>query len=295
MNMGSEERKNMLRIVMDSGGDLPLDWLKEFDIAVIPINVHMGDEVYLEDVNLNSDQFYRWVTETGQVPKTSQPTPQQYINFYKEIAQPGDVILSIHLTSKLSGTYESCVMAAQELESEGYKVIPFDTLAGTGIQGYMCREARKMDRGGASIDEIVKRLEEIRDGTEVIFTVDSLEFAQKSGRVQMLESLVASVLKIKPIITLKEGTLAVASKVRTRKASLEYILQEMADRMSGKLINAAIMHAHDLTTALEVSKQVEGLLNVKEIFIEELSIGIATHLGRGTVGIVAYPEKEGVS
>lgn len=285
----------MLHIVMDSGGDLPQEWLKEYDIAVVPINVHMGDEVFLENVNLNSDQFYSWVKETGKVPKTSQPTPGQYIQLYKDIAQPGDVILSIHLTSKLSGTYESAVMASREMEKEGYTVIPFDTLAGTGIQGYMCREAREMDRAGADLDQIVKRLEEIRGGTEVIFTVDSLEFAQKSGRVQMLESILASVLQIKPIITLKEGTLAVAGKVRSRKASLEYIIQEMAQRMSGKLINAAIIHAHDLATALEVSKHVEGILNVKELFVEELSIGIATHLGRGTVGIVAYPVEEGAS
>ncbi len=279
----------MLRIVMDSGGDLPEEWLEKYDIGVVPINVHMGDEVFLEDVTLNPDQFYNWVKETGKVPKTSQPTPGQYIQIYKEIAQPGDVILSIHLTSKLSGTYESAVIASRELEKEGYRVIPFDTLAGTGIQGYMCREAREMDRAGKDLDQILKRMEEIRGGTEVLFTVDSLEFAQKSGRVQMLESILASVLKIKPIITLKEGTLAVASKVRTRQASLEYIIQEMARRMGGKLINAAIIHAHDLNTALDISERVKGLLNIKELFVEELSIGIATHLGRGTVGIVAYP------
>ena len=295
MIMGSEKRKNMLHIVMDSGGDLPEKWLNEYDIAVVPINVHMGDEVYLEDVNLNSDQFYRWVKENNQVPKTSQPTPQQYIQLYKEIAKPDDVILSIHLTSKLSGTYESAVLASRELEKEGYRIIPFDTLAGTGIQGYMCREAREMDRAGADLDQIIGRLEEIRDGTEVIFTVDSLEFAQKSGRVKMLESILASVLQIKPIITLKEGTLAVAGKVRSRKASLEYIIQEMAQRMGGKMINAAVIHAHDLATAMEISKRVENILNIKEVFVEELSIGIATHLGRGTVGIVAYPVKEGAS
>lgn len=285
----------MLHIVMDSGGDLPEEWLQEYEIAVVPINVHMGDEVYLEDVNLNSEQFYRWVKETGKVPKTSQPTPGQYIELYKEIAQPGDVILSIHLTSKLSGTYESAVMAARELEKEGYQVVPFDTLAGTGIQGYMCREARMMDRAGTTLEQIIQKLESIRGGTEVIFTMDSLEFAQKSGRVQMLESILASILQIKPIVTLKEGTLAVAGKVRSRKASLEYILQEMAQRMSGKLINAAVMHAHDLATALEVSKRLEGIMNIKEVFVEELSIGIATHLGRGTVGIVAYPIEEGAS
>lgn len=292
--MDSEQRIEMLHIVMDSGGDLPEDWLKEYDIAVVPINVHFGEEVFLEDVTLKSADFYRWVKEKGLIPKTSQPTPQQYIQLYKEIAQPGDVILSIHLTSKLSGTYDSAVMAAQELAQEGYRVIPFDTLAGTGIQGYMCREAREMDRAGADLDQILERLEEIRGGTEVIFTVDSLEFAQKSGRVQMLESILASILQIKPVIILKEGTLAVASKVRTRKASLEYIVEEMVRRMGSKLVNAAIIHAQDITTALDISERLKGLLNIKEFFIEELSIGIATHLGPGTVGIVAYPAREGI-
>jgi DegV family protein with EDD domain len=257
----------MLRIVMDSAGDLPVEWIEQYQIDVIPINVHLGDEVFLEDVDLTIDQFYDWVKLTGKVPKTSQPSPQQYINFYREIARPGDVVLSIHLTSKLSGTYESAVLAARELENDPFKVIPFDTLSGTGIQGYMCREAREMDRQGKSVEQILERLDQIRDNTQVIFTVDSLNFAQKSGRVQMLESILASILNIKPIITLKEGTLVAADKVRTRKASLDFILKEMSQRMAGKLINAAIIHANDLATALEISEKVEKLLNVKELFI----------------------------
>jgi DegV family protein with EDD domain len=285
----------MLRIVMDSAGDLPVEWISKYDINVIPVNVHLGNEVFLEGVDLTPDQFYSWVKETGKVPKTSQPAPQQYIKLYKDIAKPGDVILSIHLTSKLSGTYESAVLAARELHDAPFKVIPFDTLSGTGIQGYMCREAREMDRRGASVDEILERLEKVRDNNQVIFTVDSLDFAQKSGRVQMLEAILATVLKIKPIITIKEGTMAVANKVRTRKASLEYILQEMSRRMGKNLINAAIMHANDLATALEISEKVKGILNVKNLFVEELSIGIASHLGPGTVGIVAYPVEEGLN
>jgi len=283
----------MLRIVMDSAGDLPEEWLDKFEIEVIPINVHMGNEVFLEGVNLSIEHFYNWVKKTGLVPKTSQPTPQQYIEVYRRVYQPGDVILSVHLTSKLSGTYQSALMAAEELKEEGIQVVVFDTLAGTGIQGYMCREAREMERNGAALDEIIQRLERIRDVTHVIFTVDSLEFAQKSGRVQLLESILASLLNIKPIITLKEGTLAVANKVRTRKASLEYIVREIVEKMDGSLINAAIVHANDLATALDLSSQLEGLLNIKDLFIEDLSIGIATHLGPGTVGIVAYPVVEG--
>ena len=285
----------MLKIVMDSAGDLPVDWIEKYEIDVIPINVHMGDKVYLENVDLSSDQFYSWVKETGMIPKTSQPSPQQCINFYREIARPGDVILSIHLTSKLSGTYESAVIAAREMEQEGYQIIPFDTLAGTAIQGYMCREARIMDRGGKSVDDILERLRQIRTGTEVIFTMDSLDFAHKSGRVQKLESLMASVLKIKPIVMLKDGIIAVGDKVRTRKASLDYILEEMKERFGDKVINAAIIHANDIATALEISERVKDFVNIKDIFIEELSIAIAANLGPGTIGIVGYPAEEGVN
>ena len=285
----------MLRIVMDSAGDLPAEWIEEYQIDIIPLNVHMGNEVFLEDVDLSIGQFYDWVKKTGRIPKTSQPSPHKMKELYQKIGQPGDVILSIHLTSKLSGTYESAFLAAEELKNETYQIIPFDTLAGTGIQGYMCREARDMDRQGSGIEQIIKRLEQIRDHSEIIFTLDSLEFAQKSGRVQMLESILASVLKIKPIITLKEGTLEVVDKVRTRKAALAFILQEMADRMGEKVINAAIIHAHDLDTALEISERVKDILNVKDMFIEELSIAIAANLGPGTIGIVAYPVDEGVS
>jgi len=290
-----EKKEKMLRIVMDSAGDLPVEWIEEYQIDIIPINVHMDDKVFLENVDINIDQFYSWVKKTGRIPKTSQPSPHRMIELYQKIAQPGDVILSIHLTGKLSGTYESAVIAAQELADEPYQIIPFDTLSGTGIQGYMCREARDLDRQGAGIERIIKRLEQIRDHSEVIFTLDTLEFAQKSGRVKKLESILASVLNIKPIITLKEGTLAAVDKVRTRKASLAFILQEMADRMGEEVINAAIIHAHDLNTALEISERIKGVLNIKELFIEELSIAIAANLGPGTIGIIAYPVDEGVS
>ncbi len=285
----------MLRIVMDSAGDLPAEWIKEYQIDIIPLNVHMDEEIFQENVDLSIDQFYDWVEKTGRIPKTSQPSPHQVIELYRKIAQPGDVILSVHLTSKLSGTYESAVMAARELVNEPYQIIPFDTLAGTGIQGYMCREARQMDRDGAGIEQIIKRLEQIRDQSEIIFTLDTLDFAQKSGRVQKLESFLASVLNIKPIVSLKEGALAAGDKVRTRKAALEFILQEMADIMGDKLINAAIIHAHDLKTALEMSERIKELLNIKDIFIEELSIAIAANLGPGTIGIVAYPVDGGES
>jgi len=283
----------MIKIVMDSAGDLPDEWIERYDIEVIPINVHMGEHTFLEGIDLTPDFFYDWIQKTGLIPKSSQPTPEQYKSLYREIAEPGDVVLSIHLTSKLSGTFESAQIAARELEEEAFNVIPFDTMSGTGIQGYMCCEARVMDRQGASVEDILQRLAYIRDHHEVIFALDTLEFAHISGRVNQIESLFASLLQIKPIIYLKNGTLEVLKKVRTRTSSLDFILQEVGRRLNTQLVNAAVMHAHDLVTANAFAEKVRARLNIKNIFIEEVSTGIAANLGPGTIGIVAYPAGEG--
>lgn len=284
----------MLKIVMDSAGDLPLEWIEKYDIEVIPIHVHMGEKTFLEGIDLTPDFFYDWIQKTGLIPKSSQPTPEQYKHLYREIAEPGDVILSIHLTSKLSGTFESAQIAAGELEDEAFEIIPFDTMSGTGIQGYMCCEARAMERQGASVEDILKRLKFIRDHHEVIFALDTLDFAQKSGRVNQIESLFASLLQIKPIINLKNGTLEILKKVRTRASSLEFILQEVGRRLNSQVVNAAVMHAHDLVTAQDFAEKVRARLHIKHLFIEEVSTGIAANLGPGTIGIVAYPAGEGV-
>ncbi|NWF64489.1 MAG: DegV family EDD domain-containing protein [Chloroflexi bacterium] len=121
-----------VRIVTDGAADIPAEWYTEYDIQRIPINVHFGEEkTFIQDVELDQNGFYDLVNgKTLPHPKTSQPSPHQFVEFYKKIAQPGDTILSIHITSKLSGTYASSVSAAEELK-EIYNVVPVDTLCGT--------------------------------------------------------------------------------------------------------------------------------------------------------------------
>ncbi len=279
----------MLRIVMDSGGDLPPEWIEKYDIDIIPINVHFGEKMYLEDVDMSIDDFYAWVEESGTIPKSSQPTPQQFIQLYRQIAEPGDVVLSIHITSKLSGTYNSALLAAAELKNAPFDVIPFDSLTGAAVEGYMACEARIMERQGTSVEEIIERLEEIRDNNEVIFALDTLTFAQKSGRVRKVQVIAASLLRVKPIIALNEGMLDIIAKVRTRKTSLEYVIQEVHERIGHQPLNAAVMHAHDVIAASEFAEKVKKILDCKNIFIEEVSTGIAANLGPGTLGLVAYP------
>jgi DegV family protein with EDD domain len=277
----------MIRIVMDSAGDIPEDWCNEYDVHVIPVNIQFENKTYQQGVDLSNDEFYALADKTGVIPKTSQPTPQQFIDFYNRIAEASDTILSLHVTSKLSGTFNSAVLAAQELKNK-LKVIPYDSGSGSAAIGFMCKEVRQLDRAGETIQAILSRLDHIRHNVNIVLTLDTLEYAHRSGRVKALPAALAALINIKPIIILKEGALDMKERVRTRQRSLSRILEIIHERVDGQLVNVAVVHSQSLEAAKQLVKKVKETLQVNELIISELSIGVAANLGPGTVGIIAY-------
>jgi DegV family protein with EDD domain len=277
----------MIRIVTDGAADMPKDWEKSFDIDVIPINIHFGDKTYLQFRDLSNDGFYKMVDETRKIPKTSQPSPHQFMEFYQKIAQPGDTILSVHVTSKLSGTYESARAAARDLAGQ-YNILPFDSLCGSAGIGMMCREARKMDRAGEPIGQIMKQLERIRENIFIALALETLNYARMSGRVGTLQAALASALNVKPIITLQQGMLQMTERVRTRSASLDRIVKIIYERFGSASLKMAVVHARDNASANLLVDKVKGVFKIDELIITDLSISVAANLGPGTVGIVAY-------
>jgi DegV family protein with EDD domain len=277
----------MIRIVMDSAGDIPEDWCNEYDVHVIPVNIQFENKTYQQGVDLSNDEFYALADKTGVIPKTSQPTPQQFIDFYNRIAEASDTILSLHVTSKLSGTFNSAVLAAQELKNK-LKVIPYDSGSGSAAIGFMCKEVRQLERAGETIQAILSRLDQIRHSVNIVLTLDTLEYAHRSGRVKALPAALAALINIKPIIILKEGALDMKERVRTRQRSLSRILEIIHERVDGQLVNVAVVHSQSLEAAKQLVKKVKETLQVNELIISELSIGVAANLGPGTVGIIAY-------
>lgn len=278
----------MLRIVMDSAGDIPPKWDEMFDINIIPLNIHFGERTFLQGVDLSNSDFYRMVEEGGIFPKTSQPSPQQFIDFYKQIAQPGDDIISLHVTGKLSGTLASAQMASRELEGE-YNVYPIDSKSGSAAMGYMCREARLLNRAGRSTKEIVDVMEAIAAQVRIILTLDTLEYARRSGRVKALQAALASLLNVKPIVELSDGVLELGDRVRTRSKALSFVIDKIRSSIGNNLANVAVVHAEDPKSAEILVDKVRDQLNCRELITTELSIGVAANLGPGTVGVIAYP------
>jgi DegV family protein with EDD domain len=278
----------MIHIVTDGAADVPTQWEKEYGIDIIPINIQFGEKTYLQNVDLDTEGFYKLVDETRKIPKTSQPSPHQFKEFYKKIAQKGDTILSVHVTSKLSGTYASAVAAAEELKDE-FKVFPVDSAGGSLGLGFMCREARRMDRGGKSVEQIVAYLEGIRDRVRVILTLETLEYARMSGRVGTLSAALASVLNVKPIAVLKNGVVDMVEKVRTRKTALERVISMAVEEFGDEPIYLGILQARDITSGNALMAEAKKRFNSKETIMNELSISLAANFGPGTVGLVLYP------
>jgi DegV family protein with EDD domain len=277
----------MLKIVMDGAGDIPEEWRTEYDVQVIPINIHFDNKMFQQGIDLSNDDFYQIAEKTGVIPKTSQPTPQQFIDFYKRVAQASDTVLSLHVTSKLSGTFNSAVLAAQELKNK-LNVIPYDTGSGSAAMGFMCKEVRQLERAGATIHAILARLDVIRQNVNIVLTLDTLEYARRSGRVKALQAALAALVNIKPVIILKDGALDMREKVRTRQRAVNRVLEIIHQRVGDRLINVAVVHSQSLEAAKELMQKVCETFHINEAILSDLSIGVAANLGPGTIGIVAY-------
>lgn len=278
----------MLKIVSDSAMDMPAEWGKKYDIDVLPLNIQFGTQTFRQGIDLSPEMFYQMVREQKIIPHTSLPSPSQIAEFYKSIAKNGESILSLHVASKLSGTYDVVRQAARELAGE-LEIIPFDSGNGSAGLAFMCREARILYRCGESIQGIILRLQEIKDQITIVFAIDDVEFARINGRISALQERIISILQIKPIIVLKDGLLEIAERVRTRSKSIDRIMELVKRRVGEQRVNIAVVHAQDLEIARLLYERARKMFNVKDIIMTDLSIAVAANLGPGTVGIVAYP------
>ncbi len=277
----------MLRIVTDGAADIPAGWEKEYDIQTIPINIQFGDKTFIQFEEMGFDEFYKEVATNRNFPKTSQPSPHQFVEFYKKNFQPGDTILSIHVTSKLSGTYASAVAAAEEVK-DMFKVIPFDSLGGSAGLAFMCRSARQMERAGKSMDEIVHYLESVRPHTQLIIMMVTLEYARRSGRVGTLSTALASVLNVKPIARIEDGILDMVDKVRTRKAAMARVIELGKRAMGDAPVHLCVAHAHDPEAGQALLEEVQKSFDARDAEITDFTISLVVQFGPGSLALVLY-------
>ncbi len=280
----------MIKVVMDSGGNLPAKLLRLLDVRVVPISIHFIDRVYQDGVDIDSEEFYRRVEEEKIIPKTAQPSPYQFAEAYREVARKSGAsdIISVNITSQLSGTHASSLLAAQEVADE-VRVHPFDSRSGSGGQGLMVLEAARMAADKVNVDKILERLEYMRESMSVFFVLDNLKFAQMSGRVGAVAATLTSLLKIKPVLYVQDGMVEMAERVRTSRRAVDSMVALVKGRIGDQLANVVVIHAEAPEMAQALVQRVQSEFRIRELFVEKLSLALAVHLGPGTVGLVACP------
>lgn len=277
-----------IRLVTDSTCDLPAELAAQHQIYVVPINIQFGAVSYQENQTIGPAEFYRRIALDGLLPKTSQPSVGAFSAAYRSLADTATEILSIHVTAQLSGTYQSAVMAAAQL-ADRVKVTVIDSQAGSAGLGWMLHEAGQLIAAGRSVAQIQRHLEARRPQVSIFFAVDNLKFAQMSGRVGKLRTVLGTVLNIKPIIGLENGLIEVKDRVRSRKAARQRIITLTQNKVADRAVNLAVVHAQAPDQANRLLAQAGEQLNVRARFVKDVALSLAVHFGPGTLGLIAYP------
>jgi len=277
-----------VRIVTDSTADLPESIRQELGIVMVPLTVHFGPEMFLDAVEMDSDGFWEKLRTSPHHPKTAQPSPGDFLKAYEEAGAAGDEILSIHISTKLSGTMSSGQIAAQMLPN--MKITHVDTRSATWGLGMMAIEAARMARAGKSAAAIISAVEALADRMHIFFTLDTLEFLQKNGRIGKAQALLGGLLGIRPILQVdREGLVAPADKVRGKSKILPRSLELMQERVpAGRRIRLAVVHSHAPAEADIWLEAIRKLYQIDEYWIGDLGPVIGTNTGPGTVGACFY-------
>lgn len=275
--------KQTVRVVTDSTADMSAEELRALNVEMIPLKVLAGSDTYRDGIDITPQAFYEKLPKWNPLPTTSQPAPGEFLETYKRCTEDGSSVISIHLSSKLSGTFQNASTAA--LNFTPGQVRTFDTeMVSAGVAIYV-RKAVEMARLGATIDEIEATLKAMLPRVKMVATVNTLEYLHKGGRIGGLRSFVGSILGIKPIFHLKEGEVKPLEQVRTRGKALQR-MAEMA-KSWGTIERLAIMHAADANGAGEIADMIAPALS-KDVdrYISYVGPVIGTHTGPGTIGVV---------
>lgn len=269
-------------IVTDSTAYLSADVRKKHNIHMIPLQITFGMQSFEEGIQLTAEEFYAKAAK--EQPKTSQPPLGEFVTLYKKLAEEHSEIVSIHLSSGISGTFSGSIQAGEMIDNA--EVLTFDSEVSCAMQGFYALRAAEMAETGAGAKEILKELGQMKKSMKAFFMVEDLMHLQRGGRLSGAQAIVGSVLQIKPLLYFHETKIVPFEKVRTRKKAMNRmaaLLEE--DLRSGDPIKATIIHANREPAAIEWKKELAQEFPAVEFDISYFGPVIGTHLGEGSMGL----------
>ena len=276
---------NKIIIASDSTTDLGNELICKYDIKILPLNVTLGDKTFRDGVDITPDQIYDYHSKTGVLPKTSAINASEFIDFFKQYTDQGYTVIMFVISSGMSGTFQNANIAASELEN----VFVVDTQNLSTGGGHLVLKAAELREQGKSAEEIVNVCNEYKEYIDASFVIDNLEYLHKGGRCSAVAALGANLLKLKPLIQVKDAKMGVAKKYRGNYSVVlkEYVKDKLADGDDIILDHVFVTHAGcDMEIVNDVVAAVKQTLPFKNVYITRASCTISSHCGRNTLGVL---------
>ena len=276
-------------IVTDSVADLPPQLAEEFGITVVPLVVRFGTDLYRDGLDLSPDQFYEKLKTSKVLPATSVPPPAAFTDAYDKLAEKANEIVVISLTSKLSATYQVALQAVG-LMKKRCRVEVLDSQWGVMAQGFITIAAARAAQGGASLDEVLDVARHTMHRVDMHAAFDTLEYLERGGRIGKAQAFLGSLLKVNPIIGMKDGEVHPLARERSRAKAIDYLYNFAAS--FGNVEGLAVEYATDLDEANRLAQRLHSKYPQAPIYLSRASPVIGTHTGPGLIVVTVFGDRQ---
>jgi DegV family protein with EDD domain len=267
-----------VKIVTDTCADIPPQLAKELGITMVPVYLRFGQEVFRDVVDISQDEFYRRLIHGGIHPSTSAPSPQDFINVYQELAKSADGILSIHVTSKLSGTYNSALLGKKAVGN----ICPIEIIDSEVVTmglGLLVLAANEMAQSGQSLQQITKEVRQMIPSIHILGLLDTLKYLALGGRIGKMQALLGSLLNVKPMLTVKDGVLAPTGRVRSRVKGIDILFDYVKN--TPEIQDLAVVYNTTLEEGQALVRRLGAIFNETQIKLAQLGPALGVHTGPG--------------
>jgi len=271
-----------VKIVTDSTADLPPILAEELGITVVPVYLRFADHIYHDRVDISEDEFYDRLLHDPIHPNTTQPTPQDFTDIYQKLSQEATGIVSIHVTSRLSGTYNSAIRG-KELAEDVCPIEVVDSQTVSMAIGMIAIAAAKTANSGKSLQQVVAEIRQIIPNIHLLILFDTLKYLAKGGRIGKAKELLGSVLNVKPLLTIKDGELVPAGQVRTRSKGIQRLFE--AVKNAADIQDLSIVYSTTLDEAQILADHVGSVFPREQITLARVGPALGVHAGPGALAI----------
>ncbi|MBK50598.1 MAG: fatty acid-binding protein DegV [Chloroflexi bacterium] len=276
-----------VKIITDSTSDIPESVVSDLDIEVVPLNIHIGQDDFKHGVDIGTDEFYTKLLTGSQLPKTSQPSPGEFLDVYNKFLDKSDAIVSIHVTSKLSGTYNSAIQAKSELNTtKPIEIV--DSATVSMALGLIVIRAAKLAKEGGTLEQVVKEIDECSRKSEVLVVLDTLEYLAKGGRIGKASALIGSILSVKPILTVADGVVDTFGKARTFTKAMNSL--EEAIKGFTPVTDMSVFYSTDKNISDDMIGRLSGIVEADRLVVSRIGPTVGTYAGPKAIAVAVIKE-----